>query len=160
MRAGVVAASVVLTGVFVGLLLWHKRSLPPPVTLTAVQKTLIEQRVRDLSFLGQLEYEPGEEPLSPPVVLYAVEDPANLAESGCIHKSVARGAPVWSIRINERRAAACFEAVMRETLPHEVAHLVTCRLTENWQNHDGMWSNITRYLGAEPEQFHHCEVPR
>jgi hypothetical protein len=122
--------------------------------LTAAQKRTIEQRARDLAMVGQLEYGVLDENVLVPVVDYRMENDANMAESSCAH--VNGHALYYRVSVNEHLAAKCFDDVMRYTMPHEVGHLLVCQFSEKWQQHDAVWSNAVRFLGADPQEFHRC----
>jgi hypothetical protein len=123
-------------------------------TLTPSQKRTLEQRVRDLAMVGQLEYGVLEQNVLIPVVDYNVTDDANTAEAACAH--VNGHALYYKISINDRLAAQCFADVMRYTMPHEVGHLLVCQFSEKWREHDAVWANAVRFLGADPQEFHEC----
>lgn len=148
---------VALVG-FVWVVHWAKTPAVSEV-LTESQKRTIETRVRDLAFLGQLEYGIGE-PVPPPTISYAIREPLNMAEATCDRAEVLLHRPAWTITVNPRLGALCFDELMTETLPHEVAHLVGCPLTSHWNEHTASWENITRYLGSEPHLYHSCKVSR
>lgn len=147
-------AGVCMT-VLVLLIFGMSKHGPVPVRLTESQKRTLEQRVRDLTELGQLEYGVAEMDMKTAVVDYSPRDPLNMAESSCDREH--GRATRMQISINERLAAACFDEVMNETIPHEAAHLVMCQSSDRWPEHGPEWANIVRYLGAEPKEFHSCQ---
>lgn len=146
-----------LTGMGVGLgLLWLVWPAPPPLTLTEAQKRAIVQKVQTEVVHGQLLYKLPE--LIPPAVSFLTKIPENAGESFCEYRLVSAGSPAWSVNINERLAAANFHAVMRDTIPHEVAHLLRCQWDPAWQDHDVRWETIVRDMGAVPVARHDYRV--
>lgn len=151
----------VIAGAIVFVWIVHQVNKPhgPPERLSDNQKLVIETQVRDLAFLGQLEFGQGGDPVSPPTVRYFVDDVRNIAEAKCDRARVIHHEPEWTVAVNERLAAHCFNELVYETLPHEVAHLVACPISPRWDEHGAQWENITRYLGAEPKRYHTCVQP-
>lgn len=142
-----------LTGMGVGLgLLWLVYPAPPPSTLTEAQKRAIVQKVQTEMTHGQLLYRQPE--LIAPAVSFTTKDERNAGESLCNFQLVSTGVPAWAININERLAAANYHAVMRSTIPHEIAHLLRCQWDPAWQDHDARWESIVRDMGAVPVAQH------
>jgi hypothetical protein len=142
-----------LLGVVVGLgVSWLALPDPPPTALTEAQKVAIAQKIHTEIMHGQMLYNLPE--LIPPAVSFAVLDPRNAAESLCQYKLVSDGVPAWSININQRMAARNYHAVMRSTIPHEVAHLLRCQFDAHWQDHDARWQTIVRDMGSVPVERH------
>lgn len=128
---------------------------PTPTTLTPSQKATIEQRVRDLVLLGQLEYGIPERRTLVAAVDYEPLTEDNLAEAACSRYD---NTPVsFIVSINEKMAARCFNDVMSDAIPHEVGHLIACHYTKDWAQHGAIWENATRYLGAPANVHHRCE---
>jgi len=144
-------------GCGVGLvLLWLVWPAPPPTTLTESQKVAIAQKIHTELIHGQLLYKLPE--LIPPAVSFAVLDSRNAAESLCQFQLVSDGVPAWSININQKIAARNYHAVLRSTIPHEVAHLLRCQFDPNWQAHDARWESIVRDMGSVPVAEHDYRV--
>ncbi len=142
-----------LWGMGVGLaVLWLVWPVPPPPTLTERQKRIIAQRLHTEIVFGQLLYKLPE--LVPPAVGYVMRDPRNAAESICEYQLVSSGSPAWRMNVNEPMAAAHFDDFMRDSLPHEIGHLLRCQFDPQWQAHDARWETIVRDLGATPVARH------
>lgn len=142
-----------LLGTGAGLaLLWLVWPVPPPTTLTEVQKAAITQRVHTEILFGQMLYKLPE--LHPPAVGFTVSNPVNAAESACTFEMVSTGSPAWVLRVNEAMAAQHYHRFFADTIPHEVAHLIRCQLDREWQAHDERWETIVRDMGAVPVPRH------
>lgn len=141
-----------LAGLATGTALLVLLTEPPPTELTEVQRRAIVQRIHTEMLHGQTLYNlPVLRPVS---VAFRVQVPINAAESWCDHASLDGPAPNLGIAVNERLAATHFRRFMRETVPHEVSHLLLCQITADWQGHGADWATIVRDMGAEPKPFH------
>jgi hypothetical protein len=125
----------------------------PPTTLTERQKGAITQKIATEVLAGQLLY--GLRDTVRPSVSFVSRTSVNAAESMCEHTMVPEGLPAWSIWVNERLAARHYHRFMRETVPHEVAHLLVCQMdVPRWYDHHDLWSTVVRDMGATPVERH------
>ncbi|MGH8528334.1 MAG: SprT-like domain-containing protein [Nevskiales bacterium] len=63
------------------------------------------------------------------------------------------------IRLNGGLLRAHGDSFLRETLPHELAHLIVWRLHgRRVRPHGAEWQAVMRLFGAEPERCHSFEV--
>ena len=86
-------------------------------------------------------------------LLGTVQDQQNAAESWCLNDP-ARGMTM-GIDVNEKLAAQNWHRFVKETIPHEVAHLLLCQMgIADWHKHTPMWSTVVRDQGADPKPFH------
>lgn len=129
---------------------------PPSTTLSEKQKRRIVGRLHTEILVGQLLYDL---PITfPPPVRFEMVDPVNAAETTCSPKRLVAGEPDWKMHVNERLAAAHWEAFMDETIPHEAGHLLLCASGDpRWSEHGDRWKSIVRELGSTPEEFHHYD---
>lgn len=142
-----------LAGMGVGLaVLWLVWPVPPPSVLTEYQKQNITQRVHTEILFGQLLYKLPE--LPPPAVSFTMLDPRNAAESICEFQLVSTGSPAWTLNVNEAMAAAHYHEYLRDSIPHEIGHLLRCQFDPQWQAHDARWESIVRDMGATPVAQH------
>lgn len=122
---------------------------PAPTQLAEAQRRDIVHKVHNEVAAGEVLYNLAEIP--GPVVRFKVDDPRNASETVCVPRD---GRVQWEIRINERYAAANYHDYLRETIPHEVAHLLLCQLGMEWQGHGPQWATIVRDMGATPRPTH------
>lgn len=127
--------------------------LTPANELNESQRIALTQKIRTEIVYGQLLYKMDEVP--PPGVAFTVADPRNAAESECLPDALESGDPAWMVRVNERMAAKYWRRYIRETIPHEVAHLLLCQMRGyDWHLHDWQWESIVRDMGATPMTQH------
>lgn len=143
-------AMLIVAGAIVTLsAVWPREA---PTSLTEERKQLLVQRLHTEVQYGQLLYNLPE--LMPPTVTFDLRND-NAAESVCAHRDLARGNTTWSLRVDERIAAAHWRQFLSETLPHEAAHLLRCQSGDRrWPEHDARWETIVRDLGATPAPYH------
>lgn len=90
-----------------------------------------------------------------PAVVFHTDDPRNAAETACVNLD---GRIAWELRVNERLAANNWHRFLKETMPHEVAHLIRCQMGDTaWKAHDPTWETIVRESGAVPRIYHNYE---
>lgn len=142
-------AGFVLFGVTVGAAIVAAALQPAPSLLEEAQKRDLVHKIHNELAAGQALYSLAEVP--GPAVRFEVEKPQNAAESACSNTD---GRLVWEIRVNESFAAAHYREYLRETVPHEVAHLLLCQLGQEWHGHGTMWATIVRDMGATPHPTH------
>lgn len=125
----------------------------PPTTLSEREKGAIVQKITTEIMHGQLLYNLA--PMKRPSVSFAPRETGNAAESMCEYRLVSEGTPAWSVWVNERLAATHYRRFMRETVPHEVAHLLSCQMRNPiWDMHTPEWETIVRDMGAKPVPQH------
>jgi hypothetical protein len=125
----------------------------PPTELTESQKRAVQQKITTEMLHGQMLYSLRQDIL-PPSVEFVIADPRNAAESACNHAMIERGKPAWRIYVNPALAAQNYHRFMRETIPHEVAHLLLCQIEDGWADHGPRWEMIVRDAGAVPKPYH------
>jgi len=151
-RTGLPPAAWVAFGAVVGLWLVAHATRDPPATLTERQKAAIQQKIATEVMHGEMLYNLPH--LFPPPVKFTTRDPRNAAESTCDYYGVRSGEPTWGVGVNERLAAQNYHRFFTETIPHEVAHLMLCRISIAWETHDERWEAIVRDMGATPFPHH------
>lgn len=136
----------------VAVLAFWASTQPKPMALTDEERRTIVQKVRTEVGNGQVIYNLGG--LSGPIpVSFVVADQKNAAESWCLNDP-ARGVTM-GIDVNEKLAAQNWHRFVKETIPHEVAHLLMCQMgLPDWDQHTAAWSTIVRDQGADPKPFH------
>lgn len=143
--------ALILVACFVAIFTWDALR-PRPTKLTERQRRNVVERVGTEILVGQLRYDLPQ--LMPPTVTFDLNND-HAAESVCSHVDLARGNPTWSLRVDERMAAAHWKQFLSETLPHEAAHLLRCQSGDRrWPEHDARWETIVRDLGATPAPYH------
>ena len=126
---------------------------PAPTSLSEEQRRVLVQKIRAEFINGSVLYNlgPADEPIP---VAFEVTDAVNAAETWCIDRAV-------GVNINDRMAAQHWRRFTRETIPHEVAHMLLCRLGRpDWNQHGIEWATIVREQGAVPKPYHNYEVPQ
>jgi hypothetical protein len=141
-----------LFGLTVGLCIYGYATQPAPTELTEQQRNTITQKITTEILHGQLLYNLPQ--IRRPAVSFTTSNPLNAAESLCEFTLVSEGSPAWSIRVNERMAAGDYHRFMRETIPHEVAHLLLCQHDRSWWMHSPDWETVVRDMGATPVPLH------
>lgn len=65
----------------------------------------------------------------------------------------------WHIAINDKYLVAHPDEVVRQTVPHEVAHLLTFKLYPRFRQHHGPeWKYVMRRLGLPPVRCHQMQL--
>lgn len=120
---------------------------PAPTELTEEQRRAITHKVRAEVMNGEVLY--NMPVLDRPIqVSFAMLDPRNASETWCMDSGM-------GVHVNERMAAQNWSRFIKETVPHEVAHLLMCQMgLANWDQHDSTWSTIVRDQGSVPYPYH------
>jgi hypothetical protein len=126
----------------------------PPTSLTEQQRQDVVARLGTEILVGQLRYDLPQ--IMPPPVQFTLTN-GNAAESECSHARLKEGHPDWTLRVNERLAAAHWEPFISETIPHEAAHLILCQTSQDWAAHGDRWKSVVREMGATPAEYHRYE---
>lgn len=79
--------------------------------------------------------------------------------AGCKFCMLTRKATQFSLRFNcELIQGEHFDDMMRNTVPHEVAHLVVYSRPELGRNHDAGWRRVCVSLGGDGKRTHNYDV--
>ena len=82
-------------------------------------------------------------------------------KGSCAGKQLTYKSPLgyrYELTFNIKLAQENIDLFINDTIPHEVAHYIKCRITREGQSHDNTWKNIMRRLGYEPKQYHNMDM--
>lgn len=80
-------------------------------------------------------------------------------EAGCLFNRVTGEATQLRLRFNREAIAKNWDEMVTQTIPHEVAHLVSfCFPKLGAKNHNWKWAEIDRALGGTGERCHKMEL--
>ena len=75
---------------------------------------------------------------------------------------ICAGMAYWKtgrVRINiDLLLGDTLDEMWRQTLPHELAHIIAARLMGRKQGHGGIWQQVMRKFGLDPDRTHGMEV--
>lgn len=79
--------------------------------------------------------------------------------AGCKFCALTRKATQFSLRFNrEIIQGDHFEDMMKNTVPHEIAHLICFSRPELGRNHDAGWKQVCMALGGDGKRAHNYDV--
>ena len=60
----------------------------------------------------------------------------------------------WEIRVNKKLMMENFDEYIRQTIPHEFAHLVVFKQFGNVKPHGEEWKKVMKVFGLQPKRCH------